>query len=269
MKFLYFTTFVILLASSWACGVDICTLEYAPGRDACENKFVGLVKMGQLKKGDESDPKYKGKIVKILKGDCLMEGDDVYIVREDDAGCLASGMEGYHVVFGTPSMRNERKVIRVPGCTSPMGISSRTDYQSLAREILAGLTGSDCASACEKPKEQNEPCMTSGCNGEICQRSDEEPMFSTCDLKPEYACLAFSTCSFNKNTRDCAWRHSDETKACMKRIEDVPEITECMCDGPAPMAPSIECADGSVAGPMCAEDSTGGCSWTITSCPEK
>ena len=39
------------------------------------------------------------------------------------------------------------------------------------------------------------------------------------------------------------------------------------CTGPAPLSPSYQCADGSIAGPACVEDSGGTCGWQILECP--
>ena len=41
----------------------------------------------------------------------------------------------------------------------------------------------------------------------------------------------------------------------------------CVCTGPSPAAPSVQCWDGSVAGPTCAQNSNGTCNWTVTTCP--
>jgi hypothetical protein len=58
----------------------------------------------------------------------------------------------------------------------------------------------------------------------------------------------------------CAWEHEcgGGTTSC------TPD--EC---GPDPGAPSMVCADGTVAGPMCERNTaTGVCGWIVTSCPE-
>ena len=41
----------------------------------------------------------------------------------------------------------------------------------------------------------------------------------------------------------------------------------CTCSGPAPGAPTVQCWDGSIGGPICATNTTGTCSWQIRSCP--
>ncbi len=41
----------------------------------------------------------------------------------------------------------------------------------------------------------------------------------------------------------------------------------CVCSGPAPASPTVQCADGSTAGPECVTNATGTCNWTVTTCP--
>jgi hypothetical protein len=41
----------------------------------------------------------------------------------------------------------------------------------------------------------------------------------------------------------------------------------CTCSGPAPGAPTVQCWDGSIGGPVCATNTTGTCAWQIRSCP--
>lgn len=44
-------------------------------------------------------------------------------------------------------------------------------------------------------------------------------------------------------------------------------ITACECSGPRPLAPNVECADGSIGGPICAQHGDGTCGWEVRSCP--
>ena len=56
-----------------------------------------------------------------------------------------------------------------------------------------------------------EPCVVSGCSGQICAR---EPLFSTCEWRPEYACFASATCAPQMNGA-CGWTMTDELRACL------------------------------------------------------
>jgi hypothetical protein len=47
------------------------------------------------------------------------------------------------------------------------------------------------------------------------------------------------------------------------------EIVRCeasRCAGPAPLAPSETCKDGTVAGPACVKQASGTCAWTVLMC---
>jgi len=41
----------------------------------------------------------------------------------------------------------------------------------------------------------------------------------------------------------------------------------CQCTGPSPAAPTMQCWDGSSAGPTCVTHSNGTCNWQVTTCP--
>lgn len=51
------------------------------------------------------------------------------------------------------------------------------------------------------------------------------------------------------------------------------DVDELICGpadcGPSPGIPSRTCADGSIAGPVCAADESGACAWSITTCPDE
>jgi hypothetical protein len=57
-----------------------------------------------------------------------------------------------------------------------------------------------------------EPCVVSGCSGQICAR---EPLFSTCEWRPEYACFADATCA-PQASGGCGWTMTDALRACLE-----------------------------------------------------
>jgi hypothetical protein len=62
----------------------------------------------------------------------------------------------------------------------------------------------------ETPPAQSE-CVVSGCSGEIC---GDEPMFSTCIFRPEFACYQAATCE-RQSDGVCGWTQTDELQACL------------------------------------------------------
>ncbi len=62
-----------------------------------------------------------------------------------------------------------------------------------------------------------EKCIISGCNGEICQSKDEEPIMSTCVYKPEYDCLEKAICEVQENGL-CGWTKTKEYQECINNL---------------------------------------------------
>ena len=85
--------------------------------------------------------------------------------------------------------------------------------------IIASLTKlSSRQNPEEKPRNNNE-CVISGCNGEICQDKDEEPLFSVCIYKPEYECYKLTTCKRQKDGK-CGFTETEEFKDCLKKYKE-------------------------------------------------
>ena len=56
-----------------------------------------------------------------------------------------------------------------------------------------------------------EPCVVSGCSGQLCAM---EPLFSTCEWRPEYVCFAGATCAPQPGGA-CGWTMTDALRACL------------------------------------------------------
>lgn len=80
-------------------------------------------------------------------------------------------------------------------------------------------------SACTPQKFQNPPdfctdnfmCITAGCSNTLCVSVQDEPVFSTCEYKYEYACYqnkSLATCGCVENT--CQWITQPGFDACVK-----------------------------------------------------
>ena len=59
-----------------------------------------------------------------------------------------------------------------------------------------------------------EGCVIGGCNGELCQDADEEPLSSICIFRPEYICYKSATCEL-QNDGKCGWTQTEELQACL------------------------------------------------------
>ena len=81
---------------------------------------------------------------------------------------------------------------------------------------------------------------------------------SACEVEPEDAALM-----------DAEELEADLDAERMRpgRDGDAKECSDREC-GPGPLAPSILCKDGTIAGPVCDRDEDGVCGWTITQCDD-
>jgi hypothetical protein len=56
------------------------------------------------------------------------------------------------------------------------------------------------------------PCVVSGCSGQICAL---QPLFSTCEWRPEYACFAGATCAPQPGG-GCGWNMTEALRSCLE-----------------------------------------------------
>ena len=61
-------------------------------------------------------------------------------------------------------------------------------------------------------------CITGGCSGTVCQSKDSEPIFTTCEFLPEYACYKEIRCGCIEGK--CHW---DKTTAFDECVEEARE----------------------------------------------
>ena len=78
-------------------------------------------------------------------------------------------------------------------------------------------------------------CVATGCSGQICAA---QPMASTCEWKPEYACYAYANCT-SDSVGQCGWQKTPEFVACMDKLNGVG-----MCNGDAACPPGTACING-------------------------
>ncbi|TNF28472.1 MAG: hypothetical protein EP329_17845 [Deltaproteobacteria bacterium] len=68
-----------------------------------------------------------------------------------------------------------------------------------------------CGGTCqEKPTEPN-PCFRTGCSGQVCAA---EPVYTTCEYLPQYACYELAECGLNADGT-CGWQANDAFAACL------------------------------------------------------
>lgn len=63
---------------------------------------------------------------------------------------------------------------------------------------------------------EDSDCVTGGCSGTICQHKDTEPIMTTCEFKPEYACYKQIKCGCIDGK--CVWDKTAEFDDCVEDL---------------------------------------------------
>jgi len=67
----------------------------------------------------------------------------------------------------------------------------------------------------DKPKEEAPGrCIRAGCSGTICVDEKDEPIITTCEFRPEYACYREAICERQEN-EECGWTQTTELTECL------------------------------------------------------
>lgn len=64
----------------------------------------------------------------------------------------------------------------------------------------------------------DDDCITGGCSGTICQSKDAEPIFTTCEYLPEYACYKEINCGCKEGK--CQWDKTAEFDKCVREARE-------------------------------------------------
>jgi hypothetical protein len=66
---------------------------------------------------------------------------------------------------------------------------------------------------------QEEGCMTSGCSGQYCIDESADPIISTCEWLPQYACIRMQNCE-RQSDGVCGFTPTEESEACFADLEE-------------------------------------------------
>jgi hypothetical protein len=79
-----------------------------------------------------------------------------------------------------------------------------------------GLPALSCEPAARP--EPVEPCRQTGCGGEVCIGPDDEAVLTPCLVRPEHACLRFTTCEPQADGA-CGFTQSARYQACLDSVQ--------------------------------------------------
>lgn len=69
----------------------------------------------------------------------------------------------------------------------------------------------------ECPDEPPPQCQVAGCSGQLCAGPDDLTI-TTCEYRPEYACLRFSECGNFGPEQSCGWKPTRAYKRCLRWV---------------------------------------------------
>ena len=63
-------------------------------------------------------------------------------------------------------------------------------------------------------------CVIGGCNKEVCQNENAEPIITACVYRPEFDCYKNAKCEI-QNDGDCGWTKDDELTSCLEENKNI------------------------------------------------
>ncbi|MFA5076816.1 MAG: eight-cysteine-cluster domain-containing protein [Candidatus Micrarchaeia archaeon] len=87
------------------------------------------------------------------------------------------------------------------------------EKRSYCASLLANSTNSTAnASVCAADSQ----CFTAGCSAQLCVPESGKGTITTCEMRPEFECLKFTTCGCVQNR--CEWKNNENYMACMQSM---------------------------------------------------
>lgn len=120
------------------------------------------------------------------------------------------------------------------GCDREKIIGGERDEHGCV--LMAGYTWCESKQKCLRTWEEECPstepasvkecitdddCVTGGCSGTVCQSKDAEPIFTTCEYLPEYACYKEINCGCVEGR--CEWEKTSDFDRCVKEKRELGE----------------------------------------------
>ncbi|MFC1753248.1 eight-cysteine-cluster domain-containing protein [Thermoproteota archaeon] len=143
-------------------------------------------------------------------GSCFMgnkEYYDLYVDKSEDCPDFCTGIAGNMMLRCVAN-----RCIQTFECLTSDECESGTCQNN---KCAGGKPRIEVGSAtgCTSDKD----CVTGGCSGTVCQHKKAEPIFTTCEFKPEYACYkSDAECGCVKG--DCEWKKEAGFDECVYKL---------------------------------------------------
>jgi eight-cysteine-cluster-containing protein len=162
------------------------------------------------------------KLACTIHEDCICQGID-----KSTGTCFLGNKQYYD--------KNVDKTKDCPDfCTGIAGNFVIRCVNNQCMQTFQCMTDEDCASGqacmtnrCVNADDQNtdtgkystgcktdDDCEKAGCSATLCRPKKAQPIFTTCEYKPEYACYRNIDCGCVKSA--CAWREDANFKTCIE-----------------------------------------------------
>jgi len=136
---------------------------------------------------------------KQIEDEWVSQGPDVVCVWEGFAEPLAPGAVAVDaIVAREPGTWRLRYPVGV-GCSATAPLSACAQVEELVSNAFEVLDGG---------------CVATGCSRQLCA---EEPVATTCEWRPEYACYRDAHCGRFAAGGRCGWESTPELAACLEQ----------------------------------------------------
>lgn len=171
-------------------------------------------------------------------GDVVIGGDGP---SPDPTACLVTGCSGQ--LCSDEPVASTCEWTDAYACYDKFGICERDS------EGACGWRETDELSSCidDPPGSEPEPCLVTGCSGQLCA---DEPVASTCEWIDEYGCYQdHGVCARNEQN-ECAWQATDDLTGCIDALREAVSGA-CIKNSEDSCESDADCTSGGCGGELC------------------
>jgi hypothetical protein len=173
-------------------------------------------------------------------------GTDVDVGAEGE--CVVGGCSGQLCLEPGDDTASTCEWSDVYACYQQLGVCERAADGACGWRPTQELQ--DCIDAGGPNPPEPEPCVVGGCSGTLCLDPADEPLGSTCEWSPSYACYdAVGICERDASGA-CGWRDTPELEACLAD-DRVPTSGACVRSTEDACETDADCVSGGCGGELC------------------